>query len=147
MIQRDIETRPLIVYDDSCYFCTWVAEHSLYYGPFEIVGLSDVPDIPDDQRERLPEDYEECSQLLTDEEVYSCGEAAERTLARMFPTMAVFFALFRQVPGYPVFRERLYHEVSKNRPWIQKIIHSEPPAEGYESTLGYGDGRAEAADS
>jgi hypothetical protein len=125
--------RPLIVYDDSCYFCTWVAEHSLYYGPFEIVGLSDVSDIPDNQQERLPDDYEECSQLLTDEEVYSCGEAAERTLVRMFPTLAIVFFVFNQLPGYPDFREWLYHTVSKNRPWIQKVIHSEPPAEGHSS--------------
>ena len=126
-------SRPLIVYDDNCYFCTWVAERSLYYGPFEIVGLSDVSDIPDEQRKRLPEDYEECSQLITDETVYSCGEAAERTLARMFPVLAVFFAIFRQIPGYSAFREWLYQEVSKNRPWIQKAIHSKPPAEGYSS--------------
>jgi hypothetical protein len=122
--------RPLIVYDDSCYFCTWVAEHSLYYGPFEIVGLSDVSDIPDDQRDRLPEDYEECSQLITDEEVYSCGKAAERTLMRMFPVLTIVFFVLGQVPGYPAFREWLYGVVSKNRPWLQKVIHSEPPAEG-----------------
>lgn len=125
--------RPLIVYDDSCYVCTWVAEHSLYYGPFEIVGLSDVSDIPEDQRDRLPDNYEECSQLITDEEVYSCGKAAERTLMRMFPVLTVVFFVLGQLPGYPEFREWLYQKVSKNRPWIQKAIHSEPPAEGYSS--------------
>ncbi len=125
--------RPLIVYDDSCYFCTWVAERSLYYGPFEIVGISDVPDISDEQRERLPENYEECSQLITDEDVYSCGKAAEQTLMRMFPILTVFFFILGQIPGYPAFREWLYHMVSENRPWIQKLIRSEPPAEGYSS--------------
>lgn len=133
MAQRNIEERPLIVYDDSCYFCTWVAEHALYYGPFEIVGVSDADNLPDDQRERLPDDYEECSQLITDETVYSCGEAAERTLERMFPVLILFFMIFRQIPGYPKFRERLYDVVSDNRPWIMKVFHSEPPAQGYGS--------------
>lgn len=131
MVQRNIEDRPLVVYDDSCYFCTWVAEHSLYYGPFEIVGISDVADLPDDQQERLPDEYEECSQLITDEEVYSCGKAAERTLMRMFPVLTIVFFVLGQVPGYPDFREWLYEVVSANRPWIMKVFHSEPPAEGY----------------
>lgn len=70
--------RPQLVYDDSCTFCTWVAEHAIYYDPFELVGIFDVTD---EQRERLSEDYEECSHLITDDAVYSCGESAERTLA------------------------------------------------------------------
>lgn len=69
-------------------------------------------DLLDDQRERLPEDYEVCSQLITDEEAYSCGKAAERTLMRMFPVLTVFFFVLGRIPGYPDFREWLYEDVS-----------------------------------
>ena len=120
--------RPQLVYDDDCRFCTWVAERAIHYGPFELVGLSDVTD---EQRERLPENFEECSHFITDDAVYSCGESAERALARMFPVLGAAFAVLRRVPGYPTARERLYRLVSDNRPWIQKVVGSEPPAEGY----------------
>lgn len=121
--------RPRLVYDDSCHFCSWVAERAIYYGPFEIIGNSEVPD---DLQERLPDNFEECSQLVTDDAVYSCGESAEQTLVRMFPVLTVVFAVLRNVPGYPEARERLYHTVSNNRPYIQKVIGTEPPAQGYD---------------
>jgi predicted DCC family thiol-disulfide oxidoreductase YuxK len=126
--------RPLIVYDDGCNFCTWIAERAVGYGPFEIVGITDVGDLPADQRERLPEDFEECSQFVTDEAVYSCGESAERVLSRMILLSAPVFAAFRKVPGYASFREELYHLVSNNRPWLEELLHSDPPAEGHASS-------------
>lgn len=120
--------RPQLVYDDTCYVCTWVTEHAIYYGPFELVGLSNVTD---DQRNRLPENFEECSHLLADGAVYSCGEAIERALERMFPALAIAFSLFRQIPGYPTVRERIDRVVANNRPLIRKVISSTPPADGY----------------
>lgn len=41
------------------------------------------------------------------------------------------FAVLRNVPGYTRVRERIYHIVSNNRPYIQRIIGTKPPAEGY----------------
>ena len=109
--------RPQLVYDDTCYVCTWVTEHAIYYGPFELVGLSNVTD---DQRNRLPENFEECSHLLTNETVYWCGEAIER----MFSVLAIVFGLLRRTPDYPAVRERLYRIVADNRPLIRKVIGS-----------------------
>jgi hypothetical protein len=86
--------RPRFVYDDSCYFCTWFAEQTIQYNPITLVGLSDVTD---EQRERLPDDFENCSHLITDEEVYSCGKAIEQALVRMFPLLGIVFAFLQAV--------------------------------------------------
>lgn len=123
--------RPRLVYDDDCPFCTWAAEHAVRYGPFELVGNSEIPA---ELRERLPEEYEDCSHLVTDEAVYSCGESAERALERIFPLTTGVFAVLRRVPGYPDARERLYHLVSENRYTIANVIGREPPARGYDDS-------------
>ena len=50
------------------------------------VRLSRVKDddadsrLTDEERERLPEGYDECAQLLTDDAEYSCGAATEQAL-------------------------------------------------------------------
>lgn len=64
--------RPQLVYDDSCGFCIWATEFAVRYGPFEPISFSETTAA---QRERLPEEYEECAHVLTDQGVYSCGES------------------------------------------------------------------------
>ncbi|WP_370518554.1 DCC1-like thiol-disulfide oxidoreductase family protein [Natronomonas sp. CBA1123] len=67
------------VYDDDCGFCTWWADYFADKTTLEVVGFAELTDA---QLERLPDDYEDCSHLLADDAVYSCGAAIEQALAR-----------------------------------------------------------------
>ncbi len=118
---------PRIVYDDQCGFCTWSVELALAHGEFEAVGFSELTP---DQRARLPEDYENCAHLLTDDAVYSCGEAAERTLELMEPASGYLFGTLRRLPGYDRLRERIYRGFADNRGTLGKYRSSSPPADG-----------------
>ena len=118
--------RPQLVYDDSCGFCTWTTEFAVRYGPFEPVSFSDVSAA---QRKRLPEEYEECVHVLTDEGVYSCGESVEVALTRIFPVLTIVVPILRLLPGYKGTREWLYHTVSKHRYSLESVVSSEPPVE------------------
>jgi len=69
---------PRLVYDDDCGFCTRSAEWVARRADVELVAFSDL--MPD-QRARLPENWRQCAHLLTDDAVYSCGEAMERAFA------------------------------------------------------------------
>ncbi|MFB6073912.1 MAG: DCC1-like thiol-disulfide oxidoreductase family protein [Haloarculaceae archaeon] len=116
---------PRLVYDDDCGFCTWATRVALHYGAFEAVGFSDLTP---DQRARLPDDYERCAHLLTDDAVYSCGAAAERTLERMVPALAPLFGVCRRSPTYVRFREWLYRLIADNRDLLGRIRSASPPA-------------------
>ena len=118
--------RPQLVYDDSCGFCTWATEFAVRYGPFEPISFSEVTVA---QRERLPEEYDECAHVLTDEDVYSCGESVEVALARIFPVLMIVFPILQLLPGYKAARERLYHTISKHRYSLEIIANSEPPVQ------------------
>lgn len=118
--------RPQLVYDDSCGFCTWATEFAVRYGPFEPVSFSEVTAA---HRERLPEEYEECAHVLTDEDVYSCGQSVEMALTRIFPVLTIVVLVLRPLPGYETARERIYHMVSKHRYSLEIVANSEPPAQ------------------
>ncbi|WP_101295234.1 DCC1-like thiol-disulfide oxidoreductase family protein [Halegenticoccus soli] len=109
---REDEAPPRLVYDDDCGFCAWSAALANRRGRFELVGFGELTP---DQRARLPDDYESCVHLLTDDAVYSCGEATEQALARMNAGLGALAALLRRVPGYPSFREAAYHWVARRR--------------------------------
>ena len=116
---------PRIVYDDQCGFCTWSVEYALARGDFEPVGFSELTP---EQRERLPDDFEDCAHLLTDDSVYSCGEAAEKTLELLSPATGSMFGVLRRVPGYDRIRERIYQGFARNRGTLGKYRSSSPPA-------------------
>lgn len=118
--------RPRLVYDDTCGFCAWLTEFAVRYGPFEPVGLSEVTPA---LRASLPDDYERCAHVVTDEGTYSCGEAVDVGLMRIFPVMAVLVPLLRLLPGYEAVRDGLYHAVSKRRYSLEAVVYSEPPVE------------------
>ena len=63
----------MLVYDGECGFCKWWADYFARRTPLETVPYAELTD---DLRERLPEDYEDCSHLVTDDAVYSCGTSA-----------------------------------------------------------------------
>jgi len=73
------ESEATLVYDDDCGFCTWWADYFDERTALRIVGFSDLTD---ELRARLPDDYEACSHLVTDDAVYSCGASIEEALTR-----------------------------------------------------------------
>ncbi|WP_122088797.1 thiol-disulfide oxidoreductase DCC family protein [Halalkalicoccus subterraneus] len=107
-----IRAPPRLVYDDDCGFCTWCVEYADSRGAFEPVGFSELTP---DQRARLPDDYESCVHLLTDDAVYSCGRAVEEIGARLGPAERTTVKLFRMVPGYDRSREWLYEVIADQR--------------------------------
>ena len=119
------EHPPRVVFDDDCGFCTWCANFAARHGDVETVGFQQLTA---DQLARLPDRYENCTHFLTDDAVYSCGEAVERALVHDFPVLRFVFAVLRQVPGYAWLRERLYRLGADRRDWLGKIVRDDPPA-------------------
>lgn len=117
---------PTLVYDDDCGFCTWWADFFAANSRFHIVGFSELTQ---EQRERLPSDYERCAHLLTDDTVYSCGEAVEVALRRsdLVPRELPRTGIGDFGP-YVRGRERAYRWIADNRELLGKIISKRPPA-------------------
>lgn len=107
-----VRAPPRLVYDDDCGFCTWCAEYADSRGIFELVGFSELSP---DQRARLPRDYERCVHLLTDDAVFSCGQAVEEIGARLGPRERTAVKLFRMIPGHKRIREPLYRPIATRR--------------------------------
>ena len=115
-------TAPTIVYDDDCGFCTWCAAYAAGQGEFDLIGFSELTD---DQRARLPDDWEQCVHLLTEDAVYSCGKAVEQTVGRFGPLARRAVRLVSRLPMYPTLRERLYRWGADHRDWWGKIVRAE----------------------
>lgn len=107
-------SRDAFVYDDDCGFCTWWAEFFAERTDLETVGFGELTD---DQIERLPDDYESCAHLLTDEEVYSCGAAIEQAFVRadLPPGSEELVRFLGQFEDYERLRESLYREFADRR--------------------------------
>lgn len=67
---------PKLGYDD-CHLCPWSATFAVRRGDVQPVRLSPVQDgesrLGYDERDRLPDGYEECAQLITEREVDARG--------------------------------------------------------------------------
>jgi len=115
------DTTPTLVFDDDCGFCTWWAEFVAERSALRIVGFSELtPTL----RERLPAEYEQCSHLVTDDEVYSCGESIEEAFARSDlgePARPVIDTL-RELGTYNTIRERGYRWVAEHRSLLGKVV-------------------------
>lgn len=114
-----------LVYDDDCGFCSWWAALVADRG-VTVVGFSEVTD---DDRERLPEGYETCAHLLTDDGVYSCGEAVEQALVRADILPAALADFLRQFADYERLRDEAYDWVAENRDKLGVAISAEPPSD------------------
>ncbi|WP_049921834.1 DCC1-like thiol-disulfide oxidoreductase family protein [Halopiger djelfimassiliensis] len=117
---------PTFVYDDDCGFCTWWADFFADRTSLRIVGFSELsPEL----RERLPEYYEECSHLVTDRRVYSCGASIEQALARSDIGGSVddMLRFLRNFEDYERFRERGYRWVADNRDLWGRVLSKTPP--------------------
>ena len=115
-------TRPKLVYDDDCGFCTWCARWAVRNAPVDAVGFSDLSD---EERAPLPEDWEECVHLVVGRTVYSCGEAIEQTLVRSTLPAGTVLGMLRRVPGYAAVRERGYHWAADRRDRWGKVARAE----------------------
>ncbi|MFC7154719.1 DCC1-like thiol-disulfide oxidoreductase family protein [Halomarina halobia] len=122
---------PKLVYDDDCRFCTWSATFAVRRGDVIPVRLSRVERgesrLSDEERERLPEGFEECAQLLTDDAVFSCGAAVERSLviAGLLPAGVV--DVLNRFGAYERLREAVYHLASDQRDRLSNVIGADPP--------------------
>lgn len=116
-----------LVYDDDCGFCTWWADFFAYRSDLRLVGFSELTD---DLRERLPDDYEECSHVVTDDEVYSCGQSLEEAFVRsnLGTEARPLVEFLRNFEDYERFRERTYRWVARNRSALGSVVWKRPPA-------------------
>ena len=110
---------PVLVYDDDCSFCTRAARFVSRHGAVAIVGFSALD--PAMER-RLPNDYEACAHFVTDDAIYSCGEAIERALATTGFVPGQALAILRSIPGYAMARERGYETIAANRGTIGRLL-------------------------
>lgn len=137
---------PKLVYDDDCRFCTWAATFVVRRSDVRPVPLSQVrrgrSALDGEERERLPDGYGECAQLLTDDAVYSCGEAMERSfvLAGVVPARLADF--LDEFEDYERLREAGYRLASENRDLLSLVIDREPPARRHVSDEERGSGRS-----
>lgn len=121
-------TDATFAYDDECGFCTWVAQQLLDHSDMDVVGFSELTDA---ETERLPDDWEEGAHLLTEDAVYSHGEAIEQAFLRADvapPGADDVFGFLRQFQDYDRFRERLYREAAERRDVWSFLRSEEAPA-------------------
>ena len=112
-------SRPILIYDDDCGFCTWCAEFADAQGDFEVVGFAALDD---DLSSRLPDDWGTCAHLVAEGQIFSCGAAIEEALARLGGGWAIAMALFRLVPYRERIREPLYRWGADRRSWWGKLL-------------------------
>lgn len=120
-------SEPTLVFDDDCGFCTWWAEFFDDRTDVRIVGFTDLtPEL----RDRLPEHYEECSHLVTEDAVYSCGASLEEGLARIDGEDGVTreaIGFLRNFEDYERLREHGYRWVADNRDFWGQFVSKTPP--------------------
>lgn len=112
------------VYDDDCGFCSWWAQ---YFAGRSDLGLVGFSELTDEERERLPEDYEDCAHYLTDDAVYSCGAAIEEGLRDAGLVSGDVFDFLNQFSDYADYRELVYHEAADRRDVWGFFLSDEPP--------------------
>jgi len=119
---------PTFVYDDDCGFCTWWADQFATRADLRIVGFAEL----DEQlRDRLPDGYEDCAHLVTDDTVYSCGAAIEQALIRTERAgdAGPVVDFLRQFDDYEALRERAYRWAADRRETLGLLVSKQPPAQ------------------
>ena len=111
-------SRPRLVYDDDCGFCTRAAKAVERNDGIEIVPFSAVSG---DLVERLPPDWRNCAHLVTDDRVYSCGAAMEEAAVRAGLVPAGLVLTLRRLPGHDRVLESGYSVVARNRPFFGRV--------------------------
>jgi len=118
---------PTCIYDDDCGFCTWWADQIADRTDLRLVGFSELTPA---LRERLPDDYENCAHLVTDDAVYSCGAAVEEAAVRAVDEGVArpIVDFLRQFEDYERRRERAYRWVADRRDKFGLVVSKTPPA-------------------
>ena len=116
----------VLVFDDDCGFCTYWTRFVRERSDLRVVGFSGVDD---DLRARLPENYESCAHLLTDDAVYSCGAAMEEAFARSEVVRGLDLRgpveFLRTFEDYNRFRETVYRWVADHRGLLGRLTTAE----------------------
>lgn len=117
----------IFVYDDDCGFCTWWAEFFEARSDIPIVGFSGLESSLQD---RLPDDYERCSHLVTTDVRYSCGASIEETFVRssVGQPLRPVVEFLRRFDTYTAVRELAYGRIAGNRVLWGKVLSKTPPA-------------------
>jgi predicted DCC family thiol-disulfide oxidoreductase YuxK len=106
----------VLVFDDDCGFCTYWTRFVKERSDLRVVGFSGVDD---DLAARLPENYESCAHLVTDDAVYSCGAAMEEAFVRSEICRGIDLRgpveFLRTFEDYNRFREVVYRWVADHR--------------------------------
>lgn len=112
------------IYDDQCGFCSWLASFFAHRTDISAVGFSEIDS---DLESELPAEYQECSHLVTESGVYSCGASIEEALIRadLPPGSSEVFGFLRQFTDYERLREALYSEVADRRGVLGLVFHQE----------------------
>jgi predicted DCC family thiol-disulfide oxidoreductase YuxK len=120
-------TRPTIVYDDDCGFCTWSARYADAHGHFHLLGFSELSP---EERDRLPADYEDCMHVFDGDDTYSCGRAAEFVARRLNTAEGTAARAFAVLPerARAFVRDPTYRFVANHRDWFGKLRACDPPA-------------------
>jgi predicted DCC family thiol-disulfide oxidoreductase YuxK len=90
------------------YMIQWL----LLWGKFDPVGFGELTT---DQQARLPDEYNNCMHLLTDNAVYSCGEGFEQCIAHCGTTGASIVQIARLVPLWEDIRKHGYQFIADRR--------------------------------
>lgn len=110
---------PVLVYDDDCGVCTraavWVARRS-------VVELRGFSELSDSECARLPEAWRRCAHLLIDGDVYSCGEAMQRSFELTDHPMTRMARPLRRVPGYHRALEAGYRIFADQRSLVGRFL-------------------------
>ncbi|WP_254832974.1 DCC1-like thiol-disulfide oxidoreductase family protein [Haloglomus salinum] len=112
------------VYDDDCGFCSWWAAVAAEHTDLGIIGFAALTD---EERARLPGDYEDCAHLLTEDEVWSCGAAIEAVLGRLGVLPRELRLFLNQTADYGPVREKLYRAAADRRAWWGRFVSEAPP--------------------
>lgn len=110
------------VYDDECGFCTWLAD---YFGERTDLELASFDELTEEQLAMLPDDYEDCSHLVTPGgDVHSCGAAIEQALALadVPPGANDIFEFLRGFRDYERFREEAYGVLADQRSLLGQFL-------------------------
>jgi len=122
---------PVLVYDDDCGFCSWWAAYFAERSEVPLVGFSDLEAFPD-LRDRLPADYENCSHVVTEDAVYSCGASIEEALLRsdVCPALRGPVSFLRHFQDYNRLREWGYRFVANRRSLFGHVLSASAPTRG-----------------
>lgn len=109
-----------LVYDESCGFCTDLAQWAAEKGGYTLRGFEDLTAT---QEAQLPTPLDECAHIIDGPDVYSCGDAVRYVLGDLSGTTATYHAL--SLPGVRWVVDNGYRLVAQNRQRVSTLVRSD----------------------